>query len=60
MAMVRNTELNIFIKDRAFARYTVDRVFDADIPMSDRIKPEKLSWWSRVKGFVMHSIRRFL
>lgn len=60
MAMERNSELNLFIPDRGFAATTIQRVFDADMPKSDRIAVVKLSWWERVKGFVMHLLRRFL
>jgi cardiolipin synthase len=60
MAMERNAEVNLYVPDRGFAKETVSRVFDPDIDGSDRIEVKKHSWWTRVKGFLMHSIRRFL
>ncbi len=60
MAMVRNAELNIFVPDQRFAKTTITRVFALDIPGSDRIEIQKHTWWTKVKGFLMHSIRRFL
>ena len=58
--MIRNAELNLFVPDRGFADTTFERVFRLDIPASDRIGVQKLSWWERVKGFVMNLLRRFL
>jgi hypothetical protein len=36
------------------------RIFDVDIPRSDRVRVEKMSWWKRVKGGVLHFFRSFL
>jgi cardiolipin synthase A/B len=60
MAMVRNAEINLFIPDKRFAATMTRRVFEADVPNSDRVKEEKLTWWKKVLGGTMHSIRSFL
>jgi cardiolipin synthase len=63
MACVRNAEINLFIQDRGFARTMTRRVFDADIPNSDRIAvgaETKQGWWRKVVSGIMHSIRSFL
>jgi cardiolipin synthase len=60
IAMERNAEVNLYVPDEAFALHTIQRVFTPDIAASDRIRVKKLSFWEKVKGFVMHSMRRFL
>ena len=60
LAMVNNAELNLFVPDARFARVTIQRVFIPDVCGSDAVVVQKLSWWERLKGAVMYSLRRFL
>jgi cardiolipin synthase len=60
LACVNNAEINLWIPDRGFARTVQDRVFQTDIPNSDRVKEEKLSWWRKIVAGTMNSIRAFL
>lgn len=60
LACVSNAELNVWIPDRGFARTVQDRVFQTDIPNSDRVAEEKLTWWRKIVAGTMNSIRSFL
>lgn len=60
MSMKWNAELNLFIPDRGFAGEITRRVFDADLPNSDRVKEEKLGWWRKVVAGTMHLMRGIL
>lgn len=60
MAMERNAEINIFVPDRRFCRTLTTRVFEADVPNSDKVKVEKLTFMKKVLGGTMHMMRSFL
>jgi len=60
MAMRHNAEVNLWIEDRGFAERMKRRVFDVDVPASRRIEVVRLSFWNRIKGAVIYSLRFFL
>lgn len=60
MAMKWNAEVNLFVPDRGFSSTMIRRVFDADIPNSDRVVEEKLGWWRKIVSGTMHMIRGVL
>lgn len=60
MSLKWNAELNLFVTDRGFAGTIKRRVFDADIPASDRVKVEELGWWRKVVAGTMHLMRGVL
>lgn len=60
MALERLAEANIFVPDAGFTRVMEQRVFEVDIPRSDRVREEELGWWKKVKGGVLHFFRSFL
>ena len=49
-----------FVNDSGFAQEMERRVFEVDVPKSERIQVEKRSWWQKVKGGVTHFFRSFL
>ena len=59
-AMVHNAEVNLWLDDHRFAQDLTQRVFVQDIPNSNRVKVRKLSFWEKVRGRIMYSMRRFL
>lgn len=60
MSMELNAEVNLFIPDRGFAHTIKTRVFDQDLPNSDRVQEERLGWWRKVVAGTMHMIRGIL
>jgi cardiolipin synthase A/B len=60
LALTKLAEANLFVNDAEFTGIMERRVFDADIPASDRVRVEKTSWWQKVKGGVLHFFRSWL
>lgn len=60
LALEKLAEANIFVNDEEFTKTMERRVFDTDIPASDRVRVEKRSWWKKVKGGVLHFFRSWL
>ena len=60
MALTKLAEANLFVSHPGFTQVMNKRVFEVDLPISVRVKIEKMSWWKKVKGGVLHFFRSFL
>lgn len=60
MALTLLAEANLFVLDPGFTRTLEQRVFARDLPMSDRVKEQRLSWWEKVKGGTLQFFRGLL
>jgi len=60
MALEKLSEANLLVPDAGFTRLVEERVIQADLPQSERAEVEKMGWWTKVKGGVLHFFRSFL
>ena len=60
MALTKLAEANIFVPDRAFTAEVDQRIFARDVPLSERVKVQKFSWWEKLKGFTLNLVRGVL
>lgn len=60
MAMTKLAEVNLFVNEPSFAKELEERIIEPDLPQSDRVEIEKLSWWQKIKGGTLHFLRSFL
>jgi cardiolipin synthase len=60
LSMEKLSELNLASHDPRVARIFEQRIFEKDIPASDRVVPRKLDFWQRIINGVSHFFRSFL
>lgn len=60
MSTIRNIELNVQVRDSAFAQEMEDKVFTPDLANSERAQEKKLKWWEKVTAGVTNFFRKFL